>query len=569
MRCQVFPRHQNALLPALARVALFCCCVAVVAQPPLLYNRSITNAASFMPAGLPNGAIARGSIFTMFGSNIGPGTPVPVSTFPLSATLGGISINVVQNGSTVAQAIPLYVSAGQINAIMPSNAPLGMASIQVVNGNQKGNLAPVRIVNSAFGIFTSLGKGLGPGSLQNFISQNSQPLNSATVTAKPGQAITLWGTGLGPVSFPDNVAPTAGNLSVKTEVFVGGVSAPLLYYGRSPQFAGLDQIVFTIPSNAPTGCWVPTYVRTNGTTVSNFVTLAIQPSGGTCTTDVLPQITSAYVNGNALGENIAVRTMTHQDVGVKAPVDITSDFNVYFAFQPNPGNFPFNPALAFPPAGSCTFYTLYGDILDSGALPFTVPTTMPLDFGPALSLSGPNGQKTLSAGYTGANASYLGGSISNGLIPNSSLFLDPGTYKLQGFGGMVVGLFNTSFNIPSPPTWTNRSQITSVDRTQPLTITWSGGDSGQRVAIIGFGVDLPTNSSGAFGCMAPPGATSFTVPADILSNLPASRANVLHSKDVIYMLTLSGSSVQNLGASGLDVGITSFYSIIGKTVVLQ
>jgi hypothetical protein len=59
------------------------------------------------------------------------------------------------------------------------------------------------------------------------------------------------------------------------------------------------------------------------------------------------------------------------------------------------------------------------------------------------------------------------------------------------------------------------------------------------------------------------------VPADILSNLPATRPNPLQSKDVIYLLTLAGSSVQNLNASGLDVGLTSYYSIIGKTVVLQ
>ena len=540
---------------------------AAIAQPPLVYNRAIYNAASYMPAGLPNGAIAQGSIFTLFGSNVGPTTGVQASSFPLSTTLSGVSIRVIQ-GNTSVSAYPLYVGAGQINAIMPSNAPIGMASIQVTVGNSKSNLAPVRIVGSAVGIFTSLGTGLGPGSLQNFISQSNQPLNSATVTAQPGQAITLWGTGLGPVSFPDNVAPTAGNLPIKTEVFVGGVSAPLLYYGRSPQFSGLDQIVFTIPSNAPTGCWVPTYVRTNGTTVSNFVTLAIQPGGGTCTTDVLPQITSAYVNGSRLGENILARTMTHQDVGVVSPVDITSDYNVYFAFQPNPGNFPFNPALAFPPAGTCTFYTLFGDILDSGALPGITPTTMPLDYGPPLSLTGPNGQKTLAASFTGANVSYLGGSISSGLFP-AALFLDPGTYMLQGFGGMDIGKFTTSFTVPTPPTWTNRNQITAVNRTQPLTITWSGGDSGQRVAIVGFGVDSPTNSSAAFGCMAPPGATSFTVPVDVLSNLPPSRANVLHSKDVIYMITLSGSSLQNLGASGLDVGINSFYSIIGKTVVLQ
>jgi hypothetical protein len=35
------------------------------------------------------------------------------------------------------------------------------------------------------------------------------------------------------------------------------------------------------------------------------------------------------------------------------------------------------------------------------------------------------------------------------------------------------------------------------------------------------------------------------------------------------MLALSGSSLKSITAKGLDVGLTSFYSILGKTVVLQ
>jgi hypothetical protein len=69
--------------------------------------------------------------------------------------------------------------------------------------------------------------------------------------------------------------------------------------------------------------------------------------------------------------------------------------------------------------------------------------------------------------------------------------------------------------------------------------------------------------------MAPPGATSITIPPDLLSNMPPSRLNVLQSKDIIYMVTLSGTSVQPLAATGIDQGLTGFYSIIGKTVFFQ
>jgi hypothetical protein len=55
----------------------------------------------------------------------------------------------------------------------------------------------------------------------------------------------------------------------------------------------------------------------------------------------------------------------------------------------------------------------------------------------------------------------------------------------------------------------------------------------------------------------------------VLTNLPATRANPLQSKDVIYLMTVPGSSVQSLNAKGLDVGLAAFYLINGKTVVLQ
>jgi hypothetical protein len=255
-------------------------------------------------------------------------------------------------------------------------------------------------------------------------------------------------------------------------------------------------------------------------------------------------------------------------VGVIAPVTVTSDYQVSFAFEPPTKPFPFNPALAFPPPGTCTVYTLGGDMLDSHPLPGMAPTTMPLDMGAPFLLSGPNGKRTLTQGFSGAMAGYLGGSITNNILPNS-LFLDPGSYTLQGFGGTDVGAFSTPFTIPTPFVWTNRGTTNVVDRTQPLTISWSGGDSGQVVAMLGFGEDLPTNSSAVFVCIAPPGSTSFTVPTDMLSDLPATRPNPLQSKDVIYVITLAGSSLKTISAHGLDAGLTSFYSVTGKTVVLQ
>jgi uncharacterized protein (TIGR03437 family) len=551
------------------RTALVCSFVTgAFAQLPLIYNRSTYNAASYLPAGIPAGGIAQGSIFTVFGTNLGPLTAAGPHGFPLGTTLAGVSLNVIQ-GTTTVSAIPLYVSATQINAIMPSNAPLGMASLQVIFNNGHSNMSPVQITNTALGIFTALGTGLGPGAIQNLVSASSQPSNTPYVSAKPGQAVTLYGTGLGPITEPDNGPPPVGNLPTQVQVFVGGVAAQVLYSGRSPCCAGQDQIVFNVPANAPQGCWVPVYVKTAGSVVSNFVSMAISTKGGACTNPTLPIVSSAFLNGGQLGAAIVARANTYEDSGVYTPVNVIADYHLSFGFALSPVTFPFNPAVTLPPPGTCTSYAEEGDLVNGDSLPGSLPPATSLDLGPPFLLTGPNGSRMLTSTFVGpVRAGYLGGQITNNIL-SDTLYLNPGSYSVTGFGGANVGAFMASFAIPEPLTWTNQTQLVIVNRAQPLPLAWSGGSSGDMNFIVGVGEDLPTNSSAVFVCVVPPGATSFTVPADMLSNLPATRPNPLQSKDVIYIITAQGPSIKNVKATGLNYGATASYSIDGKTVVLQ
>ncbi len=544
---------------------IFALAVCAVAQPPLIYNRSILNSASFMPQSLPGGAIAQGSVFTLFGARLGPSKPVTVSSFPLGTTLGGVSITATQ-GSTTVNAIPLYISASQINAILPSNTPIGLVSIRVTYNSVQSNPMRLNVSPTALGIFTATGSGLGPGILQNFLSASNQPINSPTVAAKPGQAITLWGTGLGPVPA-DNVAPTAGNLATKVEVFVGGVTANILYSGRTPCCAGVDQVVFEVPANAPQGCWVPVTVRTAGATVSNFVTMAITPTGGSCFgSGPAPP----FVNAGKYGAVLALRAATHEDIGPRAPIDVTGDYAAAIAYQVPSSNFPFHPVFSYPPAGTCTVYTVKGDLLRGDTLPGAVPGGgTPLNFGSALTLAGPLGSKALQSLLSMLPLRYLGGSVTGNFFTDT-LFLQPGNYQVVGTsGGSAVGGFSVSTTMPQVLNWTNRDQLVAINRAQPLSVAWAPVPANQQVAVIGFGVDLPTDSSTVFGCPVPPGATSFSVPAVILSNLPPSRANPLQSKSVIYLVTSPASSAAKLNASGLDFGFAAFGYAAAKTVVFQ
>jgi uncharacterized protein (TIGR03437 family) len=137
----------------------------LAAQIPAIQLHGIVNAASYAAPGLSGGSIAQGSMFTIFGSILGPVQGVAAAAFSLGATLSSFSIT-VSRGSTSIAVLPLFVSEGQINALMPSNAPLGWASVRVTYNSTASNYAPVYIVDDSLGIFTFTGTGLGPAALQ-------------------------------------------------------------------------------------------------------------------------------------------------------------------------------------------------------------------------------------------------------------------------------------------------------------------------------------------------------------------------------------------------------------------
>src|SRR5260370_9241213 len=128
--------------------------ITVYAQAPAITPHSIVNAASFMNPALPGGAIARGSLFSISGQNLGPVILAQPPSPPFATTLSGVSIRITQ-GATAVDAIPVSVIANNVTAIMPSNAPLGLASVQVTNNGLRSNPSPVTIVNSSFAAYAN------------------------------------------------------------------------------------------------------------------------------------------------------------------------------------------------------------------------------------------------------------------------------------------------------------------------------------------------------------------------------------------------------------------------------
>ena len=156
------------------------------AGDPAIAPDGVLNGASFLPPRLRSGSIAQGSIFSIFGANIGPDELVQALTVPLPTELGETSVTITQ-GEVSVSAIVLAAVAGQINAIMPSNAPLGAVEVTVTRGGATSAPIEVIVVEAAVGIFTANATGVGPGSITNFVSAQEQPLNTSRVTARPGR----------------------------------------------------------------------------------------------------------------------------------------------------------------------------------------------------------------------------------------------------------------------------------------------------------------------------------------------------------------------------------------------
>lgn len=192
------------------------------------------NGASFQRAYAP------GMILSVFGSQLSQGVQA-VSNLPLPVTVTGVSATV--NG---VPAPFYYVSPSQLNIQIPYETGTGLAVLGV---NNKGQVASFvfPVTASAPGIF-------------NDFSQAPSLVPSST--GKRGDTLVAFITGEGEVSPP---VPTGATPFVATPipllpqpllpvaVTVGGVTAPIAFAGIPPGVAGVTQINFVIPGNAPLG----------------------------------------------------------------------------------------------------------------------------------------------------------------------------------------------------------------------------------------------------------------------------------------------------------------------------
>jgi uncharacterized protein (TIGR03437 family) len=501
---------------------------------------SVGNTASLIHPSLPNGAIAQGAIAVAKGKNLGPGSILVDNKTPFQNTsLGGTSVAIAVGGTTVA-GLMYYTSFNQIGFLVPSNTPAGTGTVTVSYSGQPGAPSPIVITPSNVGIFTVTSDGQGAG----IVTYPDYSLVSATKAANcggvyttcgaanPGDVLTIWATGLGPVNGSDSAGAGLGvNMSdLPLTIWLGSTQVKASYQGRSGCCIGEDQIQFTVPANAPVGCAVPLSVQI-GNMISNSVTLAVAAAGSRTCTPSNPAFSSAMVVPLSTGSgpfSYAEIDLKRQDQNPGAVDKVEADFlrfTVPAAVQP----FIMSYVDALPP-GSCQIYNN-----PNGQSDPPIVLVAGLDAGPQVSIQGPNGARNVAGG----------GGAYNATLSADGTYLAAGNYTISAPGGADVPKFSAQLTIPAMPTLTSPTPdaavSTAVTRSNGLTVTWTGGQANEIVQIEGFNATDNTYTAGAdFVCSVPAAAGTFTIPPSVLLALPAGNFGGLVFRPMLTPVNLQG-----------------------------
>ena len=523
----------------------------------------LLNNYSYTLPGLPNYGIAQGSIFVIYGTNFSS-TQIGLQAPPLQTKLNGVTIAVTVNGTTT-NPLFYYLFPTQIAAVLPSATPVGRGTITVTTSAGTSTAFPIQVVASAFGLLTSNnGSGPAQGYDANIDPNNQYTLFGFSAAANPGDILLLWGSGLGPVTNDATGVAVSGTVTV----YIGGIAVTPLYAGRSG-FTGLDQINVAVPSGL-SGCYVSVVVQT-GNYVSNFATLPVTAKGSrTCvdadsplTASVLDQLSqTGSLNMGLISVNQVTTpgiTVAGVTVGGGTTDTGSASFSKITSAQISSGAF---AAVlgGYSSIGSCFVDFFNTSSTSSTSLPLAFQFTS-LNAGTDVNIVGPDGTIAMPLQTLAGIDSYTTPAGTAAFIPSSG-----GTFTFNNgsSGGPDIGAFTTpQIQVAAPVTWSSAtSSISTVTRSNGLTVSWTGGAAGTHVDITGISLESVNGSTtnylaGFFSCRAATVAGTFTVPPAVLLSLPPSttisEGGVTISTSILLLSNFAAPV--SFTAPKLDVGL--------------
>ena len=533
---------------------------------------SVTDTASY------TASVAPGSFVTVWGTNLFPGSVGVYPPSPWPPVFNGIKVTFTPTAGGAGTDVYLqYISATQINCVLPSTVAPGSYNVTVTNGTVS---APVvaKVVVSKPALFTQDQSGTGLAVVQNYVSAAETDWNRLTTgvynsyassPAKPGQVLIAWGTGIGAYAAGDNAVNVYHDFSTSETItaIVGGMSIPVAYAGRAG-WAAEDQINFALPSNVPTGCAQSLQISVNGV-LSAVTSIAIAPAGATAC--VQPGYTTQQLqlldNGGTIntgGFSLSQLAISEPPYGTFTSAGAAGSFTQITGFQLAAAS---SSNVSVITSGSCEVIHV-----TSQGTTAAVSHLTNLDAG-TVTLTGPSGTGLNSQKLTESSNTYSY-TLSTPGQSSSGSFL-PGQYTLTGAGGTSVGSFNTSITL-GPPLILNPALPTNVIESAGLTLNWTGGNASDVVEIVGnsstfsgTGASQVSNTA-EFICTTTAGQKTFTVPVSILTQLPTvTPAQIAASTASGLLEVISGPPPVNFNAtlkqdnSNIPSAFTSFVGTAG------
>jgi uncharacterized protein (TIGR03437 family) len=510
-------------------------------------------------SGINVGSVAQGAIFIAVGTNLSAQS-TDLQSVPLQTTLRDVRMEITVAGVTTFAPL-YYVLPTQLAGILPSSTPTGNGTLVVRNGSRSSAPVPISVVKSAFGALSAAGS--SAARVQD-ASQGYQELGASRAT-NPNNVLVFYGSGVGPVAGDETVAQVQADLTgIPISVTIGGKPATVFYRGRTV-FPGLDQINVQVPTldTAAYGCNVAVVITTNGEP-ANGTTIPVAATGTTCSNPPGgggqgsdPTMTQSEIDTfdarrtYTLGTVSLNRTTTY--TGASATKTDTAGALFQRTTGPDIGKLlrgelpPDLPTLT-PVAGSCVVY-----LSTSLRNPYPNLTFTNLDAGPQLTITGPNGQRTIPR-----QTNQIAGPTYDTRAALANTYLNAGTYTMTGPGGTAVGAFSGTLNVANDLVVTNPLDFaTTINRNAPLIVRWTGGVAETYLTIQGISYTGPLTSllATTFTCIERTSAGQFQVPPGIVSQLPATPAGALIPG--AFSVTARGAGTRFDTPTGLDI-MTAF-----------
>ena len=232
-------------------------------------------------------AAAPGSWIEIYGANLATNVR---SWTGSDFTNGGLTAPTALDGNAVTiggqPAYLDYISGGQINAQVPSGVGTGAQPLVVTNAN--GGKATFTVTVNAVepGLYAPSSFVIGgkqyAGAVANdgvtFILPPGAISGITSQRANPGDRITFYGVGFGPVTpaISAGQVVTAQNALPTFQMQIGGTPATVQYAGLAPGAIGLYQINVFVPTSAAANDLTPVTFTVNGTSGTQTLYIAVQ-----------------------------------------------------------------------------------------------------------------------------------------------------------------------------------------------------------------------------------------------------------------------------------------------------